>query len=227
MIQTVTHDPSATARPFLSEVAPLNVQRRDDALYLLATEYGRPLTQYEVCKTVVLSDVLHVIETGRVIFGGSLVALPYGPIIDGTFDACRSWARGGVAAALMAPWVSSPSAPLHKSGTMPGREHVSIFVAADDYGRRSEASWDGFAADEQRHIREAYSRVIGMTFGDSQRYFHEPVSAIGYAYEVATRPFDKPFRGSVAMNWFDMLDGAERIERVDVGYARDLLGLWV
>ena len=32
---------------------------------------------------------------------------------------------------------------------------------------------------------------------------------------------------AVEMNWFDVLDGAEKIENVDCSYARAMLGLWV
>jgi hypothetical protein len=110
---------------------------------------------------------------------------------------------------------------------MPGRDHITIFVAASNYARQHEASWEWFSDAEQDNIRRAYEKVLSMTFKQSQAYFHVPVSAIGHAYDVATKPFPKPFKGRVEMNWFDVLDGAEKLERVDVSYARAMLGLWI
>lgn len=228
MMTAVTHDTgNPSSRPFLSALQPVNAQRRDDALYLLAREYEKPLTQYDICKTLVLADVFQVIETGKPVFGGTLYALPYGPVTDGTLDACTRWARGFVfTAALMAHFRSSTAAPLEKRGTTGTRDHISIFVAASNYVRADEASWDWFSDAEQANVRRAYDKVMSMTFRRSQSYFHDPVSAIGYAYDIATRPFPKPFKGRIEMNWFDVLDGAEETEKRDASYARAMLGLW-
>ena len=224
----VTQDPSGTSpRPFLSAVTSLNLQRRDDALYLLGCEYGRPFTQYEVCKTHVLADVFQVVQTGKVIFGGNLYAMPFGPVVKRTLDDCARWAMGVVLAATHArhPPVGPP--PLCPSGWRGSQNQIIEFRASAAYGRRDRASWDNFSDAEQAHVRRAYETVTSMSWDRSQAYFHEPISAVGYAYDLATRPFAKPFKGRVDMNWFDVLDGAEAVESVDVSYARAMLGLWV
>lgn len=213
-------------RPFLSAVATLNVQRRNDALYLLSRDSGRPLTPYDICKTQVLADVLHVVKTGRVIFGGILYAMPFGPVAEGTLDDCRQWATGLMFATMLGRVVAEEKQPLEPSGWTGLRNHIPEFRASQAYSRRDEASWDWFSEDEQAHVRAAHEKVMRMSWQQSQTYFHNPVSAIGYAYEVATRPFPKPFKKRVEMNWFDVLEGAEKTERADCSYAREMLGLW-
>jgi hypothetical protein len=208
-------------RPFLSAVKALDEERRDDALYLLAKQHRFAITQYVVCKTVVLADVFQVLEVGKTIFGGPLTALPFGPVESSTYDDVKRWAKAALATGMIA------TSPLQKSGSMPGRDHIYHFSAAPGYARGVEASWEYFSEAEEKNIRRAYKKVIGMTWRQSQRFFHEPISAIGYAYDVATKPYAKPFKSSVAMNWFDVLDGAEQIEKQDVNYARAALSLWI
>ena len=227
MMASVTQNLVETSpRPFLSAVTSLNVQRRDDALYLLGCEYGRPLTQYEICKTHVLADVLHVVQTGKVIFGGTLYAMPFGPVVKRTLDDCARWAMGVVLAATHARQPPSVPPPLYPSGWRGSQNQIIEYRASPTYGRREEALWTHFSDAEQAHVRQAYEQVISMPWDRSQAYFHDPVSAVGYAYDVATRPFARPFKGRVDMNWFDVLDGAEKIEFEDVSYSRAMLGLW-
>jgi hypothetical protein len=227
MMDIVTQAPAETPpRPFLNAIATLNVQRRDDALYLLGCDYGKPFTPYDICKTQVLADVFHVIHTGKVVFGGRLYAMPFGPVTERTLDHCRQWATGALLATMLARPSSAAPQPLQPSGWTGSRNHIPEFRASPEYSRRDQASWDWFSDDEQRHIRSAYETVISMSWPRSQAYFHEPISAIGYAYDTATKPYGKPFKGRADMNWFDVLDGAERIESVDVNYARAMLGLW-
>lgn len=213
-------------RPFLSAVMPLNVQRRDDALYLLAREYGNTLTPYEICKTQVLADVRHVLQTGRAIFGGTLYAMPFGPVPERALDDCKRWTVGIFFHEAIAQPIPFDQQPLQPCGWTGTHNHIAVFRASSEYNRREQASWDGFSDDEQADIRQAYAKVISMPWQQSQSYFHEPVSAIGYAYDLATKPFPRPFKGRARMNWFDVLDGAEKIEGADVNYARAMLRLW-
>ncbi len=216
-------------QPFLSAVTSPNTVRRDDALYLLGSEHSRPLTQYEVCKTHVLADVFHVVQTGKVIFGGQLYAMPFGPVVKRTVDDCARWAMGAVLAATHARQPPAWPPPLYPASWRGSRNQIIEFRASPSYGRRDQASWDDFSDAEQTDVRRAYEKVMSMTreWERSQAYFHDPISAIGYAYERATRPFPKPIEGRIEMNWFDVLDGAERIESADVSYARAMLGLWL
>jgi hypothetical protein len=226
--KTAMNPGNIQGRPFLSEVSPLNVQRRDDALYLLATEHGKPITPYDICKTLVLADVFHVIDTGKVIFGGKLYALPYGPITKNTLDDCKRWASGLFLAGMLGVNFPPEASPLQPSGLTGSRNHIVEFKASPEYGRRNEASWDWFSDAEVDNTRRAYEKVMemGSLSSKSQRYFHDPVSAIGFAYDLATKPLAKPFKSRVEMNWFDVLDGAEQVEKKDVSYARAMLGLW-
>lgn len=227
MMQAVTQDQAVLSRrPFLSAVTSLNTQRRNDALYLLACEYDKPLTPYDICKTQVLAEALHIVQAGKVIFGGKLYAMPFGPVAEGTLDDCKRWATGYLWASMLARQVPAEPQPLQPSGWTGSRNHIPEFRASPEYARRDEASWDWFSDDEQSNIRQAYKTVISMSWLQSQSYFHDPVSAIGYAYDVATRQFPKPFTRRVEMNWFDVLDGAEQLEPRDVSYARTMLGLW-
>lgn len=223
---TNPHGATSTA-PFLSAIMSLNVQRRDDALYLLARDYQRPLTPYDICKTQVLADVFQVVQTGKVVFGGKLDALPFGPVVKQTLDACERWAMGLLMANMLAAPIASEEYPLRPSGWTGMRNHIPQFEPSPDYSRRQAASWDMFSEQEHANVCRAYEHVVGMEWGESQRYFHEPVSAVGYAYDAAIRPLAKPFRSRVAMNWFDVLDGAEQLESADCSHARAMLGLWV
>ena len=217
------------AAPRLSQITPLNEQRRDEALYLLAQESEREMTQYDVCKVQVLADTFHVIDTGRVIFGGELVALRFGPLISSTLDACGRWALGAVAAAAVAAPQGSGERPPLELVRREGRDNnIAVYRASLDPWRAEAATWESFAEPEEVNIRRAFRTVLDMpSWKESQRYFHEPISAIGYAWEKATRPYPKPLSTRVAMNWFDVLDGAESVDKTDVGYARSMLRLWV
>ena len=227
MMTVVTPHPGGTSpRPFLGAIMSLNAQRRDDALYLLGCEYGRPLTPYEVCKTHVLADVFHVVQTGKVIFGGNLYAMPFGPVVKRTLDDCARWSLGTILTATHARQPPAKPPPLYPSGWRGSQNQIVELRASPAYDRRDQASWDDFADLEQTHVRRAYEKVAGLSWVRSQAYFHDPIPAIGYAYGVAIQPFPKPFKGRADMNWFDVLDGAETIEAVDVSYARAMLGLW-
>lgn len=226
MVDFSPNPDEAPPQPFLSAIASLNVQRRDDALFLLGSEYGKAFTPYDVCKTQVLADVFHVVRTGKVIFGGKLYAMPFGPVVKRTLDDCTRWAMGVLMAETYGRRGPAVAPPLRPTGWTGTRNHIPEFRVSAAYSRREQASWDWFSDDEQGHVRLAYETVISMSWPRSQAYFHDPISAIGYAYDLATRPYAKPFQGRVEMNWFDVLDGAEKTEAADVGYARAMLGLW-
>lgn len=224
MVWDVADDPGSVGdRPFLSAVMPLNEQRRNDALYLLAREYRRTLTQFDICKTHIVADAFQVIQTGKAIFGGPLYAMKHGPVPTQTLDHCRVWARN----ALVAGVALAALAPLQLVSESGKFNHIKSFGPSPIYARANEASWDWFSDQEQRNIHDAYALVMRMSWSEADHYFHNPTaSAIGYAYDVATRHYPKPLTTIVEMNWFDVLDGAEKVEHKDVSYARAMLGLW-
>ena len=221
---------SAGGRPLVSSISALNVQRRDDALYLLALESGKLLSPYDICKTQVLADVFHVVETGKAIFGGKLYAFPYGPVVKQTLDDIKRWISAFAVTATHVQERAPAAKPLVPVRWGQGAiDPYPEFGPSPTYAAEREVDWGWFADGEVSNIRRAFSKVIqmGSLSSQSQRYFHEPISAIGYAYSFAIRDCPKPLKGRVDMNWFDVLDGAEKVEGTDVNYARAMLGLWI
>jgi hypothetical protein len=75
----------------LSQLLPFNEGRFDAALALLAEQYARPLSKYEMIKLHVLMDVEHTLAQAMPIIGGRLAPWPNGPVVVQAYERLDDW----------------------------------------------------------------------------------------------------------------------------------------
>jgi hypothetical protein len=193
-----------TARPApLSQLLPFNEHRFDAVMAYVAHRYGRHLSQYDMMKLHVLTDVYHTLETAKPVIGGSLEAWQYGPVVKPAYDRVAYW------------WHE-----YDRSGRQPS---MFKLVEQDGNTRWFEPSVgidaDDFSEAEERAISRAWETLSGMR-GDWKRceaFFHEPdASFVGAAWDAAKR-------AGRAIDWNDVIDAYDRFNHENHSHIKTLM----
>jgi hypothetical protein len=133
------------------QLQPFNQARFDACMAWIARVFNRTLSQYETVKIHALADVIHVVKHHRPIIGGTLRKLPYGPVDLAALNRSKEWQ-------------TDPNAPMEFSG----KQGNALFFARKAGPTRESM----FTRSEQEAILDAARTVFGMTFDESQRFFH-------------------------------------------------------
>lgn len=153
------------------QLQPFNEPRFDAGMAWLAKEFDRPLTQYDVVKIHALADIQHVLQHHRPIIGGTLRKLKYGPVDLDALNRAKEWKDDE----------SAPFTFTHKRG--------NAMHFARKPGPTREAT---FTQSERDALVAAARTVFGMTFEESQDFFHS-TSYVGRAWDsvsVSNGPID-------------------------------------
>jgi hypothetical protein len=165
------------AEPVLSQLTPFNAHRFDVCMTYLAREHGKTLTQYDLVKLHVMSDVFHVLTYGAPIIGGALERWDHGPVIRRAYDRLMSW------------WHR-----FRETG-----EQSDCF-AAEPYMNKQvmfspcqRTDFDDLSESEIESLERAWDTVMSMDWTASQEFFHNPKYYMGRAWTNAKaegRPID-------------------------------------
>ncbi len=200
------HGESSPAHRVLSQLMPFNEHRFDAIMAYFSRKYGRKLSQYDMMKLHVMTDVFHTLETGRPAIGGSLEPWKYGPVVRPAYNRVAKW------------WYDHDKTGRNPEG----------FRLVDDGGNAKqleavgEVDDDDFSDCEKRSMDTAWSIVVGLLddWQRSQRFFHDPTeSFIGKAWHEATNA------GAHGINWNDIIDAYDEFHGSDHAHIKTLMVL--
>ena len=187
-----------------SQLMPFNEEQIDRCALWLATRFCGPLTQYEIVKFHVMTDIYHTLDQGVPVIGGSLEKRQFGPMVR------RAWHRlifetqqfeRGIEVGPLAVRVQ------------PGRGNVYEFAAQEGVSLDEEE----FSTSETEAMEQAM-RVAEMDFAESQRFFHEPeASFIG---KVWSETLD-----GGPIDWNSIVDAYDAENGTDHSHIKDLIAL--
>lgn len=186
----------------LSQLLPFNQHRFDACLTYLMREHGKPLTQYDIVKLHVMTDVFHVLEHGTPVIGGELSPWEHGPLVKRAYDRIMGWWRR-----------------VKETDRQPAHFHVEhqankriAFSATDN------PDYDDLSESEIEAMDRAWNVVMTKDWESLREYFHDPDQFMGYAWSKAKA--DK--RG---IDWDDIIDAYDRLHKQDHSHIKRAMRL--
>ena len=188
----------------LSQLAPFNEHRFDQAMVYFSRKYGRKLSQYDMMKLHVMTDVFHVLETAKPAIGGSLESWQYGPVVRAAYNRVAKW------------WHD-----YDRTGRQP---EFFRLVEQDGNAKRFEAATDvdedDFSDAEKTAMDAAWKAMKDLLedWNRAERFFHDPkASFIGKAWQKAKA------KGRKAIDWIDIIDAYDQFHDTDHSHIKTLM----
>lgn len=184
---------------------PFNEEQFDRCSLWLATKLGRPVTQYDLVKFHVMTDIYHVLQYGRPVIGGALVKWKFGPVVKPAYFRLTSQAnRFEQGKTVIGPLAVEA-----------GRSNVYKFTPAQG----ASVDEDEFSQSEIEAM-EAALQIVRLSFAKSQGFFHEPMASfVGRVWTDAE--FDKP------IDWNSIVDAYDAQFNTNHQHIKALLALGV
>ena len=154
-----------------SQLMPFNEHRFDLCMVWFSKTFGKPMTQFEMVKLHIMTDVFHVLNQAKPVIGGSLERWPYGPVVKYGYNRVSRREHRfneGIEDDLF--------------DISPASETVYEFIAKPT----STVDQEDFSVAEVQAMEEAWHLVMDMSFDTAQEFFHDPsVSFMGKAWSAA------------------------------------------
>lgn len=188
----------------LSQLAPFNEHRFDQAMVYFSRKYGRKLSQYDMMKLHVMTDIFHVLTTAKPAIGGSLESWQYGPVVRAAYNRVAKW------------WHD-----FDRTGRQP---EFFRLVEQDGNAMRFEAAVevdeDDFSDAEKAAMAAAWNATKDLldNWPRAERFFHDPsASFIGSAWQEAKT------QGRKAIDWNDIIDAYDQFNHTDHSHIKTLM----
>lgn len=187
----------------LSQLLPFNERRFDACMAYISTRFGRRLSQYDMMKLHVLTDIFHTLRTARPIIGGSLEPWKYGPVVSVAYHRVAHWGRR-----------------YDHTG-----EHPESFRLVEQDGNANRfipaapPDEDDFSEAEKAAMEQAWSTVKDLLddWGQCAAFFHSPqASFIGLAWKQA-HDEDRP------IDWREIIDAYDQFHHTDHSHIKTLM----
>lgn len=151
----------------VDQLLPFNRERFDECMAYLGGRHRWPLTQYDMVKLHVMTDVFHTLRTGRPMIGGPLSRWKHGPVVRPAYNRVRRWGHD---------WEATGKQPAAFE-VVGKRRNAFLFrptLPVDD---------THFGGDERAALGQAWRCVTTKGWSASQRFFHAE-SFIGRVWEA-------------------------------------------
>lgn len=171
----------------LNQITPFNKHRFNECMTWFTRYAGKSLSQYDLVKLHVLTDVFHVMTHGSPVIGGALNAWDLGPVVPLAYNLIDHWA--------------------HRARESPEQEHLTDYFRVtpgagkiNDYTSVKEPDLEDFSDSEMECMVLAWS-VFSKLRSKSAReeYFHNS-SFLGKAWQAARDEQREE------MSWDDLID---------------------
>jgi hypothetical protein len=183
----------------LTQLIPFNATRFDACMsYLSQKVYGRGLTIFELVKLHVMTDVFHVLQHGHQAIGGELQPWPYGPVVEPAYHRLKHWLHS-----------------FEQKGVQPAEYRI---VGADVTAFEPTALFDpdDLSASELEAMEKAVLLLRPMSFDDSYDFFHNDLTFMGRAYNLAKSQ-------QRALSWPDVIDAHDQIHGTNLQHLKSRL----
>jgi uncharacterized phage-associated protein len=166
----------------LDQIAPFNATRFDLCMAYYCQRYKRELTQYDMVKLHLMTDIFHTLEQAKPVVGGSVQAWDFGPVIDQAYRRIKHWDYSH-----------------DETGSQPDtlrilnrRGNSCEFINSQQIDKAE------FTDSELNAMERAWDSFMHMNWNESQRFFHED-SFIG-------RSWSKARQERRNIDWDDIID---------------------
>lgn len=194
----------ADAKQTQAQLMPFNEEQFDRCALWLARRLGRSVTQYDLLKFHVMTDIYHVLACGRPVIGGKLEKWKYGPVVS------RAWHRLDYQTRCYEM----------------GRDEGVLSVQAREGNAYRFAARPGAKVDQDDFSKteidamEAALKVVRMGFAKSQTFFHKPRgSFVGKAWHDT--------QDGCPIDWNLIIDAYDSQHGTDHSHIKTLIALGV
>lgn len=171
----------------LNQLLPFNESRFDACMAYLSAKHSRDLTQYDMVKLHVMTDIFHALEHGKPVIGGALDAWQFGPLVEKAYNRVRRWRF-----------------VVDETGEQPEFfEFVGQKGAADRFRAREPVNDEDLSPSEVKAMTKAWDVIMSLDWSESQDYFHSDSTFIGRAWKKARE-------ARVGVDWDDIIDEYDR-----------------
>jgi hypothetical protein len=183
---------------------PFNEEQFDRCSLWLAMKLGRPVTQYDLVKFHVMTDVYHVLTYGRPVIGGPLERWKLGPVVRRAYhrlvNEAQRYERGKLGGPL---FVSAVRGNTYRYAARPG-------ATVDE---------EEFSQSEVMAMEEAMN-VVNLSFAASQDFFHDPEGSFMGKVWASTGE-------GCPIDWCSIIDAYDAQHRTDHTHIKTLIALGV
>lgn len=152
----------------LSQLAPFNEHRFNECMAFFAARAGGTLSQYDLVKLHVLTDVFHVLRHGKPVIGGELQAWDLGPVAPRAYNLVKRWSYTAD---------ETEEQPEYFRVTPGQGKRIDYTVA-------KQADLDDFSDAEMETMLKAWHIFSKMSWSQREDYFHKD-SFLGKAWLAA------------------------------------------
>ncbi len=185
--------------PILDQIAPFNEVRFDACMAYLSQQHSRTLTQYDMVKLHLMTDVFHTLKHAKPVIGGPIQAWDLGPVVPDAYNRIMRWTYRH-----------------EESGFQPDSFQIIDRCGKSwEFKSSQEISRAEFSESEIEAMEQAWNAFMHLTWEQSQDYFHEK-SFVGRAWAKARA------EGS-SMEWDEVIDEYDRENRTDHSHIKALI----
>lgn len=181
---------------------PFNDCQFDKAMLWLSSRHG-PLTQYDMVKLHIMTDVFHVLAHGRPVIGGSLERWKNGAVVRPAYGRLRRLIVHYEMGKETGDFLVAPT----NGNAYTFQPKPETVVDADD-----------FSQSELDAMECAWQAIGGMNWNRSQQYMHDPSSFMGVAWTAAGQE-------NSPIDWISIIDAFDRQHRTDHSHIKSLISL--
>jgi len=153
----------------LSQLMPFNEHRFDSCMALLSSKHNQELTQYDMVKLHVMTDIFHTLKHGKPVIGGPLSRWPRGPVVKEAYNRVRHWGH---------EWDKNDAQP-DLFRILRKKNKSFYFKPIVSVGQ------DEFSPSELTAMEEAWKAVMTKDWSGSQKFFHDDSTFVGRAWKAA------------------------------------------
>jgi len=170
----------------LDQIAPFNATRFDTCMAYFCERHGRELTQYDMVKLHLMTDIFHALEHGKPVIGGSVQAWDFGPVIDQAYRRVKHWDYSH-----------------DETGSHPETLRISNRSGSScKFTNSVSVDSDEFSESELNAMKRAWDSFMHMSWNESQQFFHQD-SFVGQAWLKARQEQRN-------IDWDDIIDEYDR-----------------
>lgn len=185
--------------PILDQIAPFNEIRFDVCMAYLSQRYDRGLTQYDMVKLHLMTDIFHMLNQAKPVIGGQVQAWDLGPVVPNAYNRVMHWAYQH-----------------DESGFQP-----DILKIVTRRGKSCEFTNSGqideseFSKSELVAMERAWDAIMHLGWNESQDYLHK-TSFVGRAWSKARQEHRN-------IEWDEVIDEYDRENQTDHNHIKALI----
>jgi len=187
-----------------SQLAPFNQHQFDRCMQWFLKYHG-PLTQIQMLKLHVMTDVFHVLQHGSPVIGGDLRKWEWGPLVP------SAWGHLNQETKRYQQGITPYSFAVE-----PTKSNANMFSVPEN----TAVDEDEFSPSEIQAMKRAWKTIGGSRWKQIERFFHSPENFMGKAWTDAG-PKNSP------IDWNEIIEAYDEKSGEDHSHIKSLIAMGI